>query len=406
MQTVLSKTGIEVCYPCTIHILLNGTNLDCEYKSDHIGRDLLTFICKIQNIEDIRHWGLKYMNTFCTDEQRYWLDLDKLIRTQVKNISPIRFYFRVKVYPAEPYKIYNQNIRQSIFQQLRLDFLGGRLFCEVNDAAMLTALILQYVHGDFQSSFGWYYRMYMESNVLRRERCTRQFYTATQKRAFELYERLLPGLTKMEVEDMFLRVGSKLISYGVEPFLVRNVDKQELRLCMNYTGMWTYNKGREVFRLNWDQISKITHECKGLFIHFVAGGVLVLECISFSECSYIWSIALDHLIQCTSPKPVAPDIGIDALSELTSFFGSCITEYKCTRFENDVFNEDLKLSCGLLNLSDWNSWMTQLCLMYIIIIICVMGVNTSVFDHLSHVWPMKNSLESLSDLIFNKILSY
>lgn len=414
MQTVLSKTGIEVRYPCTVHLLLNGENFECDYKSDHTGLDLLKFVCSIQKIPEHRLWGLKYTDSKSMDEQRFWLDLDKLIRSQMKTISPIRFYFRAKVYPPEPYKVPDAAIRHLLFQQLRLDVLGGRLFCEVNEAAMLVALVLQHVHGNFLQASTWVYIMYMKSNVLRKERCSCQFYSAVQKRALDIYQRLLAGLERLEIEDMFLRVASKLDSYGVEPFLVRDIDKQEMLLCINFHGLRAYGTNRTVFLLRWPQVSKITHEGKGLFVHFARGGVKVLECISFSECAYIWSIATDHHVYFTSPRCVSSAAGDesplpqqDGGSDHSSFFGSRLTEYKCARFEHDMLEEQLQVSCSLLRLIDFNSWRSQLSVIYAVVILYIMGTHACVLEELPLFEGLKNwVLNFMSRLVFNKVLPF
>ncbi|KAH1001693.1 FERM domain-containing protein 5 [Dendroctonus ponderosae] len=414
MQTVLSKTGIEVRYPCTVHLLLNGENFECDYKSDHTGLDLLKFVCSIQKIPDYSLWGLKYMDCKSMDEQRYWLDLDKLIRSQMKNISPIRFYFRAKVYPPEPYKVQEASVRHLLFQQLRLDLMGGRLFCEVNEAAMLVALVLQHVHSDFVPTSAWIYIMYMKSHVLRKERCSCEFYSAVQKRALDIYQRLLAGLQRLEIEDMFLRLASKLDSYGVEPFLVRNIDKQELLLCINFHGLRAYGKNKAIFLLRWPQVSKITHEGKGLFVHFAQGGVKVLECISFSECAYIWSIATDHHVYFTSPRYVSSaareedsPLPQDGRSDLSSFFGSCLNEYKCARFEHEMLEEQLQVSCSLLRLIDFNSWRSQLSVIYAVVILYIMGTHACLFEELPFFEGLKNwVLSFMSRLVFNKVLPF
>ncbi|XP_030747985.1 FERM, ARHGEF and pleckstrin domain-containing protein 1-like [Sitophilus oryzae] len=213
MQTIISKTGIEVSYPCTVHLLQNGENYECEYKSDDLGQDLLNHICRIQNIDNQFIWGLKFMDNDGMEDQRHWLDLDNLIRTQVRTVSNVRFYFRVKVYPPEPYRIIDGNIRFCFFQQLRLDLLSGRLFCSINDASMLTALILQYVHGNFDCDRSWTYNSYIKQKILRQERCSTKFFSNTKFRALDIYEKLLPDLRTHEVEDMFLRLAALILQY-------------------------------------------------------------------------------------------------------------------------------------------------------------------------------------------------
>ncbi|KAL1512953.1 hypothetical protein ABEB36_002451 [Hypothenemus hampei] len=399
MQTVLSQSGIEVYYPCTVHLLHSGENFECNYKSDQTGQDFLIYICKVQNITDHSYWGLKFMKADYLDEQRYWLDLSKLVRSQVRNITPIRFYFRVKVYPPEPYKLAEESIKHSIFQQLRLDLLSGRLFCNANDAAVLVALILQYAHGNFEENLLPTYRIYIKSNVLRKERCSNLFFNVIQKHALEIYQHLLTDYTKLEMEDLILRFASRLNSYGVEPFLVRTINKEDVILCMNYDGFHGYKKHDQVIYLTWQNIFKITHEGKALFVHLDVPlkGVLVFECINNSECNFVWSTAVEHLIyfygQGTIPKPAPSSLNL----KISRFNNSLVPEHKQENRRN--------ISCTSV-LVNFNSWILQLSfvLVYIVLFFCVLNLHTSFFEEMSY---FKNYVKKfLSKFVFNKMLTF
>ncbi|XP_076256122.1 FERM domain-containing protein 5-like [Rhynchophorus ferrugineus] len=311
METIFTKSGIEVCYPCIVHLLRNGENFECEYKSDSTGQDLMDSACRIQKIKNKSFWGLKFMDTSGMEDKRFWLDLNNLIRSQVKNVQQPRFYFRTKIYPPDPYKIQDTVIRRLLFQQLRLDLLSGRLFCTVDEAAMLSALILQRIHGNFDCKKSWTYLCYWNDKILRQERCPARFFSATKLRTFEIYEKLLTNLQVHETEDMFLRLASKLDSYGVEPFIVRNIERQDVIMWMNYTGLTLCGRNRRKCLFSWNDIFKITHESTNLFVHLNNKSVIVIECLSNSECDYIWSLAVDHLIYFTSTVVVNACVGIE-----------------------------------------------------------------------------------------------
>lgn len=60
MKTVVSETGVEVIYPCSVH-LLNGDLLEVEYKSDQIGQDLMNFICDHLGFTDKEDWDFGFV---------------------------------------------------------------------------------------------------------------------------------------------------------------------------------------------------------------------------------------------------------------------------------------------------------------------------------------------------------
>ncbi|KAJ8920981.1 hypothetical protein NQ315_015776 [Exocentrus adspersus] len=289
MKTILSKSGIEVLYPCSVHLLKNGEILECEYKSDHTGRDLLDYICDYQNLTDKEYWGLKYVDTF---EQRHWLELDKLIRSQVKNVCPIHFHFRVKVYPPEPYKLVDKETKHQIFLQLRYDLISGRLCSSLNDAALLLALILQYTHGDFNPDvhFGNYIR---EKMLLHQS-----FYV--ESKAMEMHRNYLSGLTRSQTEDLFLRMACYLEAYGIDPYLVEAHNQSDLNLWVNHNGMVTYIDNNKVHHLKWMDINKVEQEESKLIVRMSNDEAVEFVCLTKAECNYIYRNVVDHLVYFTT----------------------------------------------------------------------------------------------------------
>ncbi|KAJ8927670.1 hypothetical protein NQ314_019826 [Rhamnusium bicolor] len=306
MKTVVSNTGIEVLYPCTVHLLKNGEILECEYKSDNIGRDLLDYILQNQNLSEKDYWGLRFVDTF---EQRHWLELDKLIRCQVKNVCPTHFHFRVKVYPPEPYKLSDKETKHQIFTQLRYDLMSGRLCCGPNDSALLLALMLQYTHGDFDPSvlFG----NYVKEKILLNQTI------ATETKAIDIHKDHLNGLTKEQVEDLFLRMACQLEAYGIDPYLVEGSNQVRLNLWINYNGMVTYIENRKVNHLKWMDINKVIREENKLIVSLTNDEVIEFVCLTEAECKYIYRSVADHLIFFTSSgrKSTAGALGSESIPE-------------------------------------------------------------------------------------------
>ena len=60
----------------------------------------------------------------------------------VSDVDPILFLFRVKFYPADPFRLQG-SAKLMIYQQLKRDLRHGRLYCSAGEAAALGALIVQ-----------------------------------------------------------------------------------------------------------------------------------------------------------------------------------------------------------------------------------------------------------------------
>lgn len=305
MKTVVSKTGVEVIYPCSVH-LLTGEILDCEYKSDQTGRELMNFICDHVEFPDKDLWGFTFLDCF---KQRHWLDLDKLIRTQVKNVCPIHLLFRVKVYPPEPYKL-EEPTKSHIFLQLRLDLKCGRLCCGMSDAALLLGLILQFQLGDYNSELHF-------GNYVRDKYLQHQNFTVEMK-AITFHKEHLTGISKDQTIDLFLRLASQLETYGVDPFLVENSENKSMNLWINYSGMDTYIDAERIHHLEWMAISKIKQDECVIQVYLTTGDVVDFLCLTKGECSYIYETAVDHLRYFTSTvtKSTTGIIGSDSAEDI------------------------------------------------------------------------------------------
>lgn len=58
------------------------------------------------------------------------------------DVEPIVFSFRVKFFPADPFRL-TGNSKILIYQQLKRDLIHGRLYCSAGEAAALGSLIVQ-----------------------------------------------------------------------------------------------------------------------------------------------------------------------------------------------------------------------------------------------------------------------
>lgn len=58
------------------------------------------------------------------------------------DVEPLVFSFRVKFFPADPFRL-TGNSKIMIYQQLKRDLIHGRLYCSAGEAAALGSLIVQ-----------------------------------------------------------------------------------------------------------------------------------------------------------------------------------------------------------------------------------------------------------------------
>lgn len=57
-------------------------------------------------------------------------------------MEPLVFSFRIKFFPADPFRM-RGNAKILLYQQLKRDLIHGRLYCSAGEAAALGSLIVQ-----------------------------------------------------------------------------------------------------------------------------------------------------------------------------------------------------------------------------------------------------------------------
>lgn len=88
--------------------------------------------------------GFGQVNNKTSERYVLWFLLTKLWSNNfaILDVDPILFSFRVKFYPADPFRLAG-NGRLMLYQQLKRDLRHGRLYCSTGEAAALGALIVQ-----------------------------------------------------------------------------------------------------------------------------------------------------------------------------------------------------------------------------------------------------------------------
>lgn len=399
MKTVLSRTGIEVLYQCTVHFLNDGV-LECEYKSNSLGSDLLDYICEYISIVEKEYWGLNFHDSF---NQRHWLETNKLIRVQVKNVCPIHFHFKVKVYPPEPYKSLDTVSKHHIFLQLKKDLLNSSLYCGPSDSALLLALVLQHTYGDYDSSVA--FETYVAKKIIQNQTIS------TELKAIELHKNHLNGLSKTQIEDLLLRMVCQLETYGIDPFLVESEENLKLTLWINHRGMVTYIESKKVQEFNWLGIRSIFQSYNNLIIQLVNDKKVIFTCSTQAECDYIFQCAIAHLEVFTSTGAKST-IGIIESVSAESIDNVNLDVLKIIedKIEEDLYVYD-SLTDGLeyreRNSSKWkNPCSIKFCakmLTYLLVIVGIIWQLYSIWDENLYLAYKKRFRKIVKSYIPNKL---
>ncbi|XP_050719675.1 FERM domain-containing protein 5-like isoform X6 [Eriocheir sinensis] len=206
-----SKKDHGIDYKCTIRLLDDNEVLECEFQSYHKGKLLLDFVFNRLNLVETDYFALRYVDQ---NKQRHWLDPNKNILRQIKNLSPILFCFRVKFYPADPLRLQEEITRYQLFLQLRRDLLHGRLYCSQADAAILAAYIVQAEIGDYDPTK--HYGNYISDfKILLKQ-------TPKIEEKIMEHHPTLKNHTPLMAETAFLKKAAVLDTYGVDPHPVKN----------------------------------------------------------------------------------------------------------------------------------------------------------------------------------------
>lgn len=166
----------------------------------------------------------------------------------------------MKFYPPDPFRLKEEITRYQIYLQLKRDLLHGRLYCSVNEAAVLGALIVQSELGDYEPELhaGNYVsecKLFLKQTEL------------IEEKILEIHQKQLKGQSASQAENTFLKVSCQLDTYGVDPHPVKDHKGNQLYLGINYSGILTFQGSRKTHHFRWPDIQKINYEGKMFIVH-------------------------------------------------------------------------------------------------------------------------------------------
>ncbi|XP_055298722.1 FERM domain-containing protein 5 [Sitodiplosis mosellana] len=295
-----SRTEGSVVFKCTVRLLEELDVLECEFQPNHKGCYLLDYVCEQMSVKEKDYFGLRFVDI---TRQRHWLDLSKSILKQVKDVEPIVFSFRVKFFPADPFRL-TGNSKILIYQQLKRDLIHGRLYCSAGEAAALGSLIVQEELGDYNPD------VHVGDYVTSLKLALRQT-DQLERKVIELHKKREPGQDVQIAIDEFLSIARGLETFGIDPHPVKDHRGTQIYLGINHTGISTFASGKRVQHFRWPEVHKLNYEGKMFIAHLSYTDresrepkkhTVGFKCPSGAACRYVWRCAIEQMLFFTLPN--------------------------------------------------------------------------------------------------------
>ncbi|EFO18590.2 hypothetical protein LOAG_09905 [Loa loa] len=241
-------------YKTTVQLLDDNETICQEFKKTSNAQIILDYVCECLNIVEKDYFGLRYQDF---SRHRYWMDLNKHIYKQVRGPN-VALRFRVRFYPSDVSVLKEEVTRYMLFVQLQRDLLHGRLYCPQSEAAVLGALALQSIIGDYDAeerpkNYVAEYKLVLKQTEKLEEKIAES-------------HKLFKGLTPAEAEMEFLKRASRLDTYGFDPYIVVNKQKQTMYIGVTYRGIYIYHISRMIHHITWNELEKIDYLGKEIMI--------------------------------------------------------------------------------------------------------------------------------------------
>ncbi|XP_073824763.1 FERM domain containing isoform X3 [Musca autumnalis] len=228
--------------------------------------------------------------------------LQRILQAKIEDLDPVLFSFRVKFYPADPFRLTYQG-RTILYQQLKRDLRHGRIYCSIGEAAALGSLIVQEELGDYNEE------IHTENYVASMNLALRQP-ESLEKKIMELHKKREPQQNPREVIDEFLSIVSALETYGIDPHPVKDHRGSQLYIGINYSGISTFICGKRSQHFRWNEVQKINFEGKMFIAHLsytdasreAKKHTVGFKCSTNNTCRYLWRCALEQMLFFTLPN--------------------------------------------------------------------------------------------------------
>lgn len=162
--------------------------------------------------------------------------------------------------------------RYYLYLQLRRDLLNRRLYCLPADAIYLMACVVQcmYIHYiiifsleililhfvqifvfHFSAELGDYNESEHKDNYVSSLKIIPNQNEKLELETIELHMNEMKSLTPAEAELKFLERSSKLETYGIDPYPVKDHKKIQYLIGINHSGILGFQGNKKVYHFKW-----------------------------------------------------------------------------------------------------------------------------------------------------------
>ncbi|CAF3828945.1 unnamed protein product [Rotaria magnacalcarata] len=271
-------------------VMLDGSEQYVALKKEDTGKILANRVCDLMNLEERDYFGLTFINN---EKTRTWLDNDKRVISQLKDVDPI-FYFQVKFYPPEPALLQDDLTRYHICLQIRNDIISGKLPCSFVTYALLGSYTAQAEVGDydeFQHGPSYEYLVHLKFAPFADEELLRRIHEQHKRHR---------GQPPNAADLHFLENAKKIAMYGVDLHPAQDSENVPINIGVSANGLLVYRDKLRINRFAWPKILKISYKKRYFFIKLRPSDFDQYEStIGFKLASYraaksLWKIAVEH----------------------------------------------------------------------------------------------------------------
>ncbi|RWS28137.1 band 4.1-like protein 2, partial [Leptotrombidium deliense] len=251
------------------------------------GQDLLDVVFKHLNLLESAYFGLRFIDS---SGQVCWLDANKKIIKQTKNVNPLTLYFGVKFYASDPCKLLEEITRYQYFLQIKQDIIQSRLPLNSDLTAELFAYAVQSELGDYEP------RNHLDRYVSEFRFVPNQT-AELEKRVAELHKGFL-GQVPATAEMNFLERVKWLDLYGADLHPVLGEDNVEYFLGLTPSGVIVLRNKSKVGNYFWPRILKVYRKGKYFMIKVVEKNneenTYGFELPNKQACKHLWKCCSEY----------------------------------------------------------------------------------------------------------------
>ncbi|XP_071955024.1 tyrosine-protein phosphatase non-receptor type 4-like isoform X2 [Antedon mediterranea] len=282
---------------------LDDTEHTFEIERRAKGQCLLEEVFRYLDLIECDYFGLKFIDSDNTLDNKRWLDPTKSVRKQVK--GPMYFYFRVKFFVSDPSKLQEEYTRYQFVLQLRKDLLEGRLICSFNIGTLLASFIVQAELGDYDPL------EHPAGYVSAFRFIPGQGQTETFNKEVERLHKTHYGQSPADSEYNFLNKVKNLELYGVDLHYAKDHSGIEIQLGITSSGIIVFQNSSKINTFSWAKIVKISFKRKQFFIQLrremgeTRDSLIGFNLGSYRSCKNLWKSCVEHhtFFRLAEPQP-------------------------------------------------------------------------------------------------------